>query len=101
MELLEPAVKGVRVGDPALAQTEMGPQISAGHLAHVSAYVPDGAPVAFRGSAPDGPGFWFPPTVLPPVAGDAPACKEEVVGPVVTVTPFEDEADAVAIANYT
>jgi acyl-CoA reductase-like NAD-dependent aldehyde dehydrogenase len=101
MELLEPAVKAVRVGDPALPETEMGPLISAGHLAHVSSYVPDDAPVAFRGSAPDGPGFWFPPTVLAPVAGDAPAYVEEVFGPVVTVTPFEDEADAVAIANDT
>ena len=101
MELLEPAVKSLRVGDPALAQTQMGPLISAGHLAHVSAYVPDDAPVAFRGSAPDGPGFWFPPTVLAPVADDAPAYTEEVFGPVVTVTPFADEADAVAIANDT
>jgi acyl-CoA reductase-like NAD-dependent aldehyde dehydrogenase len=101
MELLEPAVKAVRVGDPALPETEMGPLISAGHLAHVSSYVPDGAPVAFRGSAPDGPGFWFPPTVLAPVADDAPAYVEEVFGPVVTVTSFTDEADAVAIANDT
>jgi acyl-CoA reductase-like NAD-dependent aldehyde dehydrogenase len=101
MELLEPAVKGMRVGDPALAQTQMGPLISAAHLAHVSSYVPDDAPVAFRGSAPDGPGFWFPPTVLAPVASDAPAYTQEVFGPVVTVTAFEDEADAVAIANDT
>ncbi len=101
MELLEPAVKAVRVGDPALTQTEMGPLISAGQLASVSAYVPEGAPVAFRGSAPQGPGFWFPPTVLAPVALDAPAYTQEVFGPVVTVTPFADEADAVAIANDT
>ena len=99
MELLEPAVRGVRVGDPASAQTEMGPLISAAHRAHVASYVPDDAPVAFRGSAPDGPGFWFPPTVLAPVSGDSPAYTEEVFGPVVTVTPFADEADAVAIAN--
>jgi acyl-CoA reductase-like NAD-dependent aldehyde dehydrogenase len=101
MELLEPAVKAVRVGDPALPETEMGPLISAGHLAHVSSYVPADAPVAFRGSAPDGPGFWFPPTVLAPVADNAPAYTQEVFGPVVTVTPFADEADAVAIANDT
>ncbi len=99
MELLEPAVQGVRVGDPASAQTEMGPLISAAHRAHVASFVPDDAPVAFRGSAPDGPGFWFPPTVLAPVSGDSPAYTEEVFGPVVTVTPFADEADAVAIAN--
>ncbi len=101
MELLEPAVKGVRVGDPALAGTEMGPLISASQLASVSAYVPDGAPVAIRGNAPDGPGYWFPPTVLAPIALDAPAYTEEVFGPVVTVTPFNDEADAIEIANDT
>jgi acyl-CoA reductase-like NAD-dependent aldehyde dehydrogenase len=101
MELLEPAVKGVAVGDPALPGTEMGPLISAAHRRHVASYVPEGAPVAIRGSAPDGPGFWFPPTVLAPVAADDPAFTEEVFGPVVTVTPFEDEAEAIAIANDT
>src|ERR1039457_40510 len=78
MELLEPAVKGVAVGDPASAQTEMGPLISAEHRERVAAYVPDTAPVAFRGSAPDGPGFWFPPTVLAPVGADDPAFTDEV-----------------------
>jgi acyl-CoA reductase-like NAD-dependent aldehyde dehydrogenase len=101
MELLEPAVKGVAVGDPASAQTEMGPLISAAHRAHVASYVPSGAPVAFRGQAPSGPGFWYPPTVLAPVRSDDPAYLEEVFGPVVTVTPFTDEAHAVAIANDT
>jgi acyl-CoA reductase-like NAD-dependent aldehyde dehydrogenase len=101
MELLEPAVKGVRVGDPAQAATQMGPLISAAHRARVAAYVPDDAPVAFRGSAPGGPGYWFPPTVLTPAGNDSPAFVDEVFGPVVTVTPFDDEADAVAIANDT
>ena len=101
MELLEPAVAGVAVGDPASPGTEMGPLISAAHRQHVASYVPDGAPVAFRGSAPDGPGFWYPPTVLAPVSPDDPAYTEEVFGPVVTVTPFEDEADAVTMANDT
>lgn len=99
MEMLEPAVKGVRVGDPASADTEMGPLISAEHRARVASYVPQGAPVAFRGSAPEGPGYWFPPTVLAPVRRDDPAYTEEVFGPVVTVVPFGDEADAIAIAN--
>jgi acyl-CoA reductase-like NAD-dependent aldehyde dehydrogenase len=101
MELFEPAVAGLRVGDPASAATEMGPLISAAHRDHVASYVPAGAPVAFRGSAPDGAGFWFPPTVLAPVSAADPAYTEEVFGPVVTVTPFEDEADAIAIANDT
>jgi len=101
MELLEPAVRGVRVGDPGSPQTEMGPLISAGHRARVQSYVPADAPVAIRGSAPGGPGYWFPPTVLAPVSFDAPAYTDEVFGPVVTVTPFEDEAEAVRIANDT
>jgi acyl-CoA reductase-like NAD-dependent aldehyde dehydrogenase len=101
MQMLEPAVKGVRVGDPASADTEMGPLISAEHRARVASYVPPEAPVAFRGSAPGGPGYWFPPTVLAPVHPDDPAYTEEVFGPVVTVVPFEDEADAIAIANDT
>jgi acyl-CoA reductase-like NAD-dependent aldehyde dehydrogenase len=99
LALLEPAVRGVRVGDPTSPDTEMGPLISAAHRATVASYVPDGAPVAFRGSAPDGPGFWFPPTVLAPVAPDDRAFVEEIFGPVVTVVPFDDEADAIRIAN--
>ncbi|GAB3902942.1 aldehyde dehydrogenase family protein [Kibdelosporangium lantanae] len=101
MELLEPAVQGVVVGDPGLDATEMGPLISASHLSSVASYVPDGAPVAFRGSAPDGPGFWFPPTVLAPVSPTDRAVTEEVFGPVVAVLPFDDEADALRIANNT
>jgi acyl-CoA reductase-like NAD-dependent aldehyde dehydrogenase len=101
MELLEPAVAGVAVGDPASPDTEMGPLISAAHRAHVASYVPDGTPVAFRGSAPDGPGYWFPPTVLAPVGPGDPAFTEEVFGPVVTVMPFDDEADAIKVANDT
>ncbi len=101
MELLEPAVQGVRVGDPAAAGTEMGPLISAAHREHVASYVPAGAPVAFRGAAPDGPGFWYPPTVLAPVGTTDRAYTEEIFGPVVTVTPFADEAEAIALANDT
>jgi acyl-CoA reductase-like NAD-dependent aldehyde dehydrogenase len=99
MALLEPAVKGVRVGDPAAEETEMGPLISAAQRAHVASFVPEGAPVAFRGSAPPGPGFWYPPTVLAPVSSGNPAYTEEIFGPVVTVTPFADEAEAIAMAN--
>ena len=99
MALLEPAIRGVRVGDPADAGTEMGPLISAAHREHVAGYVPDDAPVAFRGSAPAGPGFWYPPTVLAPVSTADRAYTEEIFGPVVTVTPFEDEAEAIALAN--
>lgn len=98
MELLEPAVQGVRVGDPADESTEMGPLVAAAHLERVRSYVPDDADVAFRGTAPDGAGFWFPPTVLTP-ARDARAAREEIFGPVVSVFPFDDEADAIGFAN--
>ncbi len=101
MELLEPAVAGVRVGDPADEATEMGPLISAEHRAKVASYVPDDAPIAFCGTAPDGPGFWFPPTVLAPVDRQAPAFVDEVFGPVVAVAPFDDEAEAITMANDT
>jgi acyl-CoA reductase-like NAD-dependent aldehyde dehydrogenase len=100
MEMLEPAVKGVVVGDPASKDTEMGPLVSASHRDSVAAYVPDDAPVAFRGSAPAGPGYWFPPTVLTPARTDR-TVIEEIFGPVVTVLPFDDEADAIALANDT
>jgi acyl-CoA reductase-like NAD-dependent aldehyde dehydrogenase len=100
MELLEPAVKGVVVGDPSRPDTEMGPLVSRSHWNTVSSYVPDDAPVAFRGKAPSGPGFWFPPTVLTPERSDR-AVTEEIFGPVVTVLPFDDEADAIALANDT
>ena len=101
MALFETAVQGMAVGDPASAATEMGPLISAAHRDHVASFVPSEAPVAFRGHAPSGKGFWYPPTVLAPVRPDDPAYTEEVFGPVVTVTPFSDEAEAVRIANDT
>ncbi|MEV8440018.1 aldehyde dehydrogenase family protein [Actinosynnema sp. NPDC051121] len=99
MELLEPAVKGVVVGAPGDEATEMGPLISAAHREKVASYVPADAPVAFRGSAPSGAGFWFPPTVLAPVAPGDRAAVEEIFGPVVAVLPFTDEEDAVRLAN--
>ncbi|MGG7465353.1 aldehyde dehydrogenase family protein [Plantibacter sp. YIM 135347] len=100
MELLEPAVKGVVVGDPTLESTEMGPLVSAAHRDSVRSFVPDDAPVAFTGSAPDGPGYWFTPTVLTPGRDDR-SVREEIFGPVVTVVPFDDEADALQLANDT
>ncbi len=100
MELLEPAVRGVVVGDPRDRETQMGPLVSAPHRAKVASYVPDGAPVAFRGTAPSGRGFWFPPTVLTPPRTDR-AVTEEIFGPVVTVLTFDDEHDAITLANDT
>jgi acyl-CoA reductase-like NAD-dependent aldehyde dehydrogenase len=101
LELLEEAVNALRVGDPLEESTQMGPLISADQLESVSSYVPDDAPVAIRGSAPDGPGYWFPPTVLAPVSNSDRAVSEEIFGPVAAVVPFRDEAEAIALANDT
>ncbi|HEY1827276.1 MAG TPA: aldehyde dehydrogenase family protein [Acidimicrobiales bacterium] len=101
MALLEPAVQGVVVGDPTMEATEMGPLISPGHLQTVASYVPDGAPVAIRGTCPAGPGNWFAPTVLAPVGPTERAAVEEIFGPVVVVIPFDDEAEAIRLANDT
>jgi betaine-aldehyde dehydrogenase len=101
MAELERAVTSIRVGDPLDESTQMGPLISAGQRETVSSYVSDGAPVAIRGSAPDGPGYWFAPTVLCPVDPQARAAREEIFGPVAVVIPFSDEEEAVRLANDT
>ncbi|MFJ9177336.1 aldehyde dehydrogenase family protein [Streptomyces sp. NPDC102360] len=100
LELLAPAVESVLVGDPSDEKTQMGPLISKAQLERVRSYVPLCEP-AIRGAAPQGPGFWFPPTVLTAAAPDARAAVEEVFGPVAVVLPFDDEADAVRLANAT
>lgn len=99
LELLEPAVAAWRVGDPAREDTDMGPLISAGHRDTVASFL-DGADIAFRGSAPEGDGFWFAPAVVLADPADRIA-QQEVFGPVVAVMPFEDEADAIRLANDT
>jgi acyl-CoA reductase-like NAD-dependent aldehyde dehydrogenase len=101
MELLEPAVKNFAVGDPADSATAMGPLISARHREKVSSYIDGSTTVAFRGTAPAGPGFWFPPTALAPVSPDSRQWREEIFGPVIAVMPFADEADAIRLANDT
>ena len=101
MELLEASVKALRVGDPLDEFTQMGPLISAGQRDAVASFLEDGVPVAFRGSAPEGPGYWFAPTVVAPVDVDARVVREEVFGPIAAVVPFADEAQAVAMANDT
>ncbi|MFJ7966904.1 aldehyde dehydrogenase family protein [Streptomyces sp. NPDC096324] len=100
LELLAPAVESVVVGDPSDERTQMGPLISAAQLERVRSYVDADAP-GIRGKAPGGPGFWFPPTVLTGVEPGARVAVEEVFGPVAVVLPFEDEADAVRLANAT
>jgi acyl-CoA reductase-like NAD-dependent aldehyde dehydrogenase len=100
MSMLEPAVSAFRCEDPSLESAQMGPLISAAQRRSVSAYV-DAAPVAFRGAAPSGDGFWFAPTVLTATSPDEAHWREEIFGPVVSVMPFDDEADAIRLANDT
>jgi acyl-CoA reductase-like NAD-dependent aldehyde dehydrogenase len=100
LELLEPAVKAFRCEDPRLETAQMGPLISAGRRQAVESYV-DSATVAFRGTAPDGQGYWYPPTVLLARSTADRHWREEIFGPVVSVLPFVDEADAIAKANDT
>jgi acyl-CoA reductase-like NAD-dependent aldehyde dehydrogenase len=98
---MAPVVEGIRVGDPLDPATEMGPLISAGHREKVASFVPAGAPVAIRGSAPEGAGYWFAPTVLCPVDPGDRAVREEIFGPVVVVLPFDGEEEAIRLANDT
>jgi acyl-CoA reductase-like NAD-dependent aldehyde dehydrogenase len=104
MEHFEAAVKAVRVGDPGDEATEMGPLVSSGQRDTVRGFVDEAdehVDIAFRGSAPEGAGWWYAPTVVLPRSTDARVWREEVFGPVVGVMPFDDEADAVAKANDT
>ncbi len=98
LDLLADATAGVRLGDPEDDATEMGPLISAAHRESVAAFV-EGEP-RFRGETPDGPGFWFPCTLVE-ASNDDRIAREEVFGPVAAVIPFEDEADAIRLANDT
>ena len=100
MEGLEKAVKAFKVGDPTQDATEMGPLVSKKHLESVSSYLAD-AKVAFRGSAPEGKGYYFAPTVVTPDQLSDRCMTEEIFGPVVSVYRFKDEAEALEIANST
>ena len=100
MAELEPAVAGVKVGDPSLTGTEVGPLVSKKHLDTVTSYL-EGAEVAFRGTAPTGKGFFFAPTVVVAKSLQDRCMSEEIFGPVVTVYRFKDEAEAISIANAT
>ncbi|GEB59451.1 aldehyde dehydrogenase [Streptomyces gardneri] len=100
LELLTPAIEEIVVGDPLDERTQMGPLISRAQLDRVRSYVTEDLK-GIRGKAPEGPGFWFPPTVLTDVPEDAPCAVEEVFGPVAVVLPFDDEADAIRLANAT
>lgn len=100
MQGLEKSVSAFTVGDPTKDETEMGPLVTSVHRDSVASFVDDDK-VAFRGSAPTGPGNWFAPTVLAPSSLDDRCMREEIFGPVVAVVPFKDEAEALEIANST
>lgn len=100
LELLAPGIESVVVGDPADEKTQMGPLISRAQLERVRSYVTDDL-TTVRGAAPGGPGFWYPPTLVTGAGPTAPVATEEVFGPVAVVLPFEDEEDAVRLANAT
>lgn len=99
LDLLQDAVRDWRVGDPSDEATQMGPLVSGAHRDRVQSFLDLDTPVAFRGSVPDRPGWWVPPTVLLPASRDDRVVVEEIFGPVVSVLPFDDEADAIALAN--
>jgi acyl-CoA reductase-like NAD-dependent aldehyde dehydrogenase len=101
MQLLEREVKSLRVGDPLDEATQMGPLISAEQRETVSSFLNGEAPIAFRGEVPEGPGFWFAPTVMAPVRPSDRVAREEVFGPIAAVLVFTDEAEAVRLANDT
>ncbi|MFM5905075.1 MAG: aldehyde dehydrogenase family protein [Micrococcales bacterium] len=100
MAAFEPAVKGVKVGDPTLSSTEVGPLVSKKHFDSVSSFL-DGADVAFRGSAPEGPGYFFAPTVVMAKNAQDRCFTDEIFGPMVTVLPFDTEEEALELANGT
>jgi acyl-CoA reductase-like NAD-dependent aldehyde dehydrogenase len=99
--LFEGHVRAIRVGDPLDPATQMGPLISGAQRESVASFLDDGDPVVCRGSAPEGPGFWFAPTIVAPRSREARVMRDEVFGPIVAVIGFRDEEDAVALANDT
>jgi acyl-CoA reductase-like NAD-dependent aldehyde dehydrogenase len=93
----------IKVGDPLDSETQMGSLISMAHRDRVHGYVEqgrgEGAEVVLGGEPAEGPGAFYPPTVIAGVDNSMSVAQEEIFGPVVTVVPFEDEADAIRIAN--
>jgi acyl-CoA reductase-like NAD-dependent aldehyde dehydrogenase len=98
LDRLQSAVEAFVVTDPSDEAAEMGPLVSARQRDRVQGYL-DEVEVAFAGSAPSGPGFWVPPSVVLATGPQQRIWREEVFGPVVAVLPFADEAEAVALAN--
>jgi acyl-CoA reductase-like NAD-dependent aldehyde dehydrogenase len=99
LDYLVDATRRMKVGDPMNEATEMGPLISAEHRERVASFV-DGARVVFRGEVPEHRGFWYPATLVE-ARNDDRIAREEVFGPVAALIPFEDEAEAIRLANDT
>jgi acyl-CoA reductase-like NAD-dependent aldehyde dehydrogenase len=101
------AAARIRLGDPLDAATEMGPVATARQFDHVRAMIGEGARAGAQVIAAPAPaglperGFWVPPTLLAGLSNAARPAQEEIFGPVVAAIPFEDEAEAVALANAT
>jgi acyl-CoA reductase-like NAD-dependent aldehyde dehydrogenase len=109
LELLADAVATWTVGDPTDPSAQMGPLVSAAHRRAVAGFLAPGmgpagggpVDIFVEGAVPDGPGYWFPPTVVAPADPGWRLAREEIFGPVVAVIPFSDEEDAVRLANDT
>src|SRR6266508_187126 len=95
--------KSLKVGDPLDAETQIGSLISKEHRSRVHGFVErgveEGAEIVAGGEPQNGAGAFYPPTVLAQVDNSMAVAQEEIFGPVVTVIPFEDEKDAIRIAN--
>ncbi len=104
VEMFIAATDSMVIGDPEDPGTEMGPLVSESHRADVASFLeapPGELPVAYRGPEHAGPGWWFAPTVVAPAPPGTRLWRDEVFGPVVAITPFEDEEDAASLANDT
>ena len=102
-ERMRVMMRGLQVGDPALAETDIGPLVSAEHRRRVRELIKDGHTRGLRMltgmKVPEGPGFYVYPTLFTDVAPDAMPAAHDVFGPVLTITTFRDDDHAVALAN--
>jgi succinate-semialdehyde dehydrogenase/glutarate-semialdehyde dehydrogenase len=104
-EALAARFAALTVGDGLAEGTQVGPLVEPKALSKVQALVADavarGARVLCGGSAPEGTGYFYPPTVLTDVDPASELMTQEIFGPVAPVVPFDDEAEAVRLANDT
>ncbi|WP_395093915.1 aldehyde dehydrogenase family protein [Armatimonas sp.] len=94
--------KKLIVGDPLAENTDLGPLVAEAHRERVHGFVARaGIKPLIGGEKLDGPGCFYPPTVFTGVTSDSEIAQQEIFGPVVTILPFETEAEAIALANNT